>query len=518
MRGLRRCHVGSLRRFLVWALPPVLCVALAGPVAARAGGGAPAERLVAPVSGEFHFEGRGYGHGRGMSQWGAEGAASHGVDYRTILATYYPGTELAAEDGPVPPLRVLLTGIGRDGLQVAATPGLRLITGDRSTRLPRRIDGVSVTGWRVRSAEDGWRLDASADGWHRYPVRAAAGAPVELAATTPLRIVLRDEQREYRGALRVLPADGSGQVRVVNVVDMEDYLRSVVPDESPAEWAPAALQAQAVAARTYASWHVVHAAPDAVSDICDSTTCQVYRGVRRLHGNGQEERTWEDPRSDRAVRATQGEELLYRGQPALAEFSDSNGGWSTAGGEPYLPARPDPWDGLVPNHSHSWTRTVSAARIEQIWPRIGRPTGLAAARRDGDGVWGGRVLSVRIVGERGEVVVPGPKFAHETGMLNWWWQVEPDPGTVNGELPQAPPASPPPTADPEPSATPQPSTDAQPAAPGRPEDPPRSPAAPTAAPTPAGSSTGPMAAATADKARGTDSPEGSAAAGRQPGH
>jgi SpoIID/LytB domain protein len=450
---------------------PVMAVLLAAPVAARAGvsAGPPAERLVAPVAGEFHFEGHGFGHGRGMSQWGAQGAASHGIDHKTILSTYYPGTDLVRSD-EIPQIRVHLSGLGSDALRVVAGPGMQLLTIGRTTPLPQQLDDQKVTDWRVRSVDGALQLEGLTDGWHRVGPRSAAGDPVELrGGDDDLQIVRGQELRQYRGALRVFPGDRDGQVAVVNVVDIESYLRSVVPSESPAYFEPAALQAQAVAARTYALWHAAHASADAVSDICDTTACQVYRGVRTLHRPGGTDRRWENSRTDAAVADTAGEQLNYNGKPALTEFSDSNGGWSTAGNEPYLPSRPDPWDGLVPNQAHSWTYTLNAARLQQAWPQIGRPTGLAAAQRDGDGAWGGRVLSVRVVGDHGQVVVPGGKFDHAAGMRNSWWQLQADPSSLPTEIPTAPPATDAPLAVP--PASPQPAPPAQPAAPVQPAAP-----------------------------------------------
>jgi SpoIID/LytB domain protein len=408
-----------------------------------------------------------------MSQWGAQGAAVHGIDHRTILAAYYPGTRLERVE-TMPPVRVLLSAVGGDGLRLAAAPGLRIGSGATTRSLPRRLDGREVTDWRITSTDEGLRLAAFTDRWQRYLAPDTSGGPVEVRnpTTDVLQIVSPRERREYRGALRVYPVDRPGRMRVVNVVDMQSYLRSVVPAESPAGWALEALNAQAVAARTFARWHAAHASAGAVWDLCDTTACQVYRGYRSLHPNGSPDHDFEFARSDRAVAATSGEQLLYQGQPALTQFSDSNGGWESAGDAPYLPSRQDPWDGLVPNPSHLWNYTLPAARITRNWPRIGRPTGLAADRRDGQGPWGGRVLAVRIVGEAGEVVVPGSHFAHEMGMLNSWWQLQTDAAPAAEQSQGATPPPVGPTATPSTGVTAQPApqlpADPRPVAPDRP--------------------------------------------------
>ena len=105
----------------------LLCAALAGTVD---------EPMLAPVGGAFRLEGHGYGHGRGMSQWGAQGAAVAGIDYRRILTTYYPGTTLV-RDGNNPRLRVLITAADTGELRVLPVRGLSVQQGNgRERRLP----------------------------------------------------------------------------------------------------------------------------------------------------------------------------------------------------------------------------------------------------------------------------------------------------------------------------------------------------------------------------------------------
>src|SRR5204863_5764130 len=125
--------------------------------------------------------------------------------------------------------------------------------------------------------------------------------------------------------------------------------------------------AQAVAARTYARWKSAHAAGRPY-DICDSTACQVYGGMRAYTAGGRLIRRYEDRRSDAAVRATAGKALTYAGQYAFTEFSASNGGYSTDGAMPYLRAARDDWDGAVPNSVHTWHGTVTARRVQKAYP------------------------------------------------------------------------------------------------------------------------------------------------------
>ena len=145
--------------------------------------------------------------------------------------------------------------------------------------------------------------------------------------------------RRYRGALRAVDVSGT-HLDTVNVVSLEYYLRGVVPREALSSWRPAALQAQAVAARTYSVFHRNRATGKAY-DLCDTTSCQVYGGVDK-----------EVASTNDAVQATAQEILTFNGEPAFTQFSASSGGWTSAGGFPYLPTKADPWDDTPSNSSH----------------------------------------------------------------------------------------------------------------------------------------------------------------------
>ena len=152
---------------------------------------------------------------------------------------------------------------------------------------------------------------------------------------------------------------------------------------------PAAVRAQAVAARTYAAYERAHPRSSAF-DVYDTTACQVYGGVGAEH-----------PASDAAIRATRRTMLEADGAPAFTQFSSSNGGWSV-GGLGVLPAgagrtRTTSWSG---NPVHDWSVTVPRPAFERAGPSLGNLRRIAVVRRDGNGDWGGRVTSLRLVGSR----------------------------------------------------------------------------------------------------------------------
>jgi stage II sporulation protein D len=422
----------------------VLSVSAAAPGAVDPG----TEASVDPVGGDFTLEGHGYGHGRGMSQWGAEGAASLGIAYPQILSTYYPGTKLVTS-GEKARIKVWLTGDSDGDLRVRPASGLRVSTGEHSKVLPATLADRKVTTWRVRAVSGTLRLEGYSGGsWRPYKVggRAALASPVKLRATAgQVRMVLPGgSQRDYRGqAWAVADPKGPGGLRVVNNIYLESYLRSVVPSESFPSWGAAALRAQSVAARTYALWKARNTGYG-FADICDTTSCQVYHGHRNVDSAGRITREWETASTDAAVAYTAGKWLQYAGAPALTEFSASNGGFSTKGDKPYLVARADPWDGEVSNAAHRWELTVPAKRITNRWPQLGTVVSLRVRERDGNGDWGGRVRSVEIVGTARTITLSGSTFSSAMGLRHPWFRGLPSiggidvlPGTDDGSAVEA---------------------------------------------------------------------------------
>ena len=220
----------------------------------------------------------------------------------------------------------------------------------------------------VRPAGDRRHQDlAAAHGRRQRPCSTTTTAPgtptarregaraVTPSSTAPAALTLRvaGTTRDYRGALRL------SSTNTVNVLGLDDYVKGVVPREMPASWEPAAVRAQAVAARTYAAFDRA-AHPTRYYQTCDTTSCQVYGGVGA-----------EDSRGNAAVAATAGQVLTYGGKPAFTQFGSSSGGWLSAGSQPYLVAKADPYDGHSGNPMHTWTTTLTRAAIQKAWPSLG---------------------------------------------------------------------------------------------------------------------------------------------------
>jgi stage II sporulation protein D len=286
----------------------------------------------------FVVKGRGWGHGVGLSQYGAYGLARRGTSYDRILAHYYPGTTLGP--APVSKVRVLIAE-GRKSLTISSEGLFRVRDGDGKLHVlaPGSYTFGGGLSIKVKGEPKPKRLPG--------PLLFSAGASAFSAGTSPLSL-----GRPYRGQIQVI-SEGA-KLHAINVVDLEAYLYGVVPSEVPTEWPAEALKAQAVVARSYAlSGRKTGAAFDLYAD----TRSQMYLGIR------EEERPTND-----AVDATAGKVLLYRGEVARTYYHSTSGGktaaiadaWPGSPPLPYLVSVPDPGDALSPHHQ--WGPFVFAAK------------------------------------------------------------------------------------------------------------------------------------------------------------
>jgi stage II sporulation protein D len=347
-----------------------------------------ASTAVAQAASTFYIRGGGDGHGIGMSQYGAYGYALHGADYRTILAHYYQGTALATTN-PQQTVRVLLE------------------TGNASFSGAARVSGSTVrlspaTTYAVTAAGAKLKLTSAAG-----TTVGTFAAPLSVSGPGPLTV---PGMGSYRGALQFSPAGGG--VQTVDAVGLDDYVHGVVSAEMPASWAAAALEAQAVAARTYAITTTVGGNG---YDLYSDTRSQMYGGVKA-----------ETPSTDAAVAATSGQIVTYGGKPAVTYFFASSGGstesiqnvWSGATPEPWLRGVPDPYDNVAGNPYHSWGMQMSLAAAARRLGRLvkGSLIGIAVTRH---GV-SPRIVQAQIVGTRGTSTATGTQLQGIFGLDDTW--------------------------------------------------------------------------------------------------
>lgn len=371
-------------------------------------------RVIGPdAAADTTISGRGFGHGRGMSQYGAQGAAIAGKSAQQILAFYYPGTTTGKATGSI---RIRISADTTDGVRVGTVNHLKvrdLKTGKvyplpkASTRNQWSIDPYGDHGTKVSS------YDATTRKWTLWKTFAGM-TQFEGASVTGL-VLPSGAVRRYRGALRAIDVPGA-HLDTVNVLALEHYLRGVVPREALSSWRPAALQAQSVAARTYSVFHRGRAAKRAY-DLCDTISCQVYGGYDS-----------EKASTNTAIAATAGQIRLYQGRPIIAEFSSSNGGATATGPIPYQVMKLDGWDAYPGNGNPNvtWTVTRTAAEMQAAFD-VGSIRSLRVLKRTGVGSGGGRVLTLEAVGSKGRRVLTGDQLRGRLKLRSSWFAFVPSP-------------------------------------------------------------------------------------------
>ncbi len=257
-----------------------------------------------------------------------------------------------------------------------------------------------------------------------WPVTAADGQLYVDGARVGSRLLLEAQGsfltvngNRYRGAIS-LTAMGDA-VRVINVVDMESYLRGVVPSEMAASWPLEALKAQAVAARSYT---LTSLDPSGAYDLCATVDCQVYRGVEAEH-----------PRTDAAIAATAGVVVTYGGATARTYYHADSGGMIASSQEvwgsalPYLVARADA-PTTTPHRAwvHSLDAAVVAASLEAAGLGVGTVRGVRVVRLSESG----RVLELEVTGSARSRVIRGTQLTN----LARSWGLKSTRFTVQGGL------------------------------------------------------------------------------------
>jgi SpoIID/LytB domain protein len=350
-------------------------------------------------------QGHGWGHGRGMGQWGAKGQADAGRSWSTIVTSYYSGVTIGTRS-PTEDIRILLETSADVVVTSDAAFSVRWVGGgtfvasDETYRFFRaRHDGTSYIVEKGPAASGPWTFVDK----NTLPVRFQPG-------TTLLQHIENGGiVRYYRGLIDAFRT-GTTSLRSINDVTMQGYLYGAVPREMPATWAPEAVRAQSVAARSYATYKRDNArAAGDPYDICATTSCQVYLGVAyRSSVAATTVVPLEHPSATAAVDATAGKVLFSGGKPILAEYSSSSGGYTAAGSVPYLAAVPDPWDSISPYHH--WDAKIAGSAIESKWAEIGDLIRVDVTKRNGYGDYGGRVLEMKIVGTVKAVTITGDAF------------------------------------------------------------------------------------------------------------
>jgi stage II sporulation protein D len=335
--------------------------------------------------------GRGFGHGVGMSAYGAYGYAKHGKGYRFILRHYYTGVDIGPVTKPGQ-VRVLLGTDSGDVEFTGATSACR-------TKLdPQRNYEAHRTGGAVRLRSSGGKLLARCG----KRLRAAGDGQIEIAG-----------YGTYRGALETVPSEESSRsLNVVNALALEQYVKGVMPNEVPPSWPFEQLKAQAVAVRSIA---ITGAVDGNGFDLYNDTRSQVYEGLESEYG-----------RTNKAVAKTRGQVISYKGEVATAFYSACSGGrtesvenvFGTA--IPYLVGVDDPYDYYCP--LHKWTLRFSGPEISsRLGAYLDGKLKRVVVTKRGDSP---RIVEAKLIGTGGTSTVTGSELAGALGGHDTWMKFQ----------------------------------------------------------------------------------------------
>ncbi|HWX10147.1 MAG TPA: SpoIID/LytB domain-containing protein [Gaiellaceae bacterium] len=333
------------------------------------------------------FTGHGWGHGVGMSQYGAYGYAQHGWTAQQILSHYYPGT--SAGTAPVSIIRVLLADKKKT---LTLSSDVPFTVRDGAGRWHALAAGPVVLDAGLQLTVDG----------QAAPQALTPPLTFRPGANGPLTL-----KRPYRGQIQVDVVDG--KLRAIDIVGLEKYLYGVVPSEMPSDWSPEALKAQAVAARSYAMATRQVGAP---FDLYSDTRSQMYLGLSQ-----------EQPATNAAVDATKGQVLMYGGAVATTFFSSTSGGVTESAADwtgvpaPYLVSVPDPYDTISPYHDWGPVAVTGKAVVNAL--KLPAPLTDIKTTQSVTG----RVATVDLLAQTLDIPVLGTAFRSALGLRSTWFDV-----------------------------------------------------------------------------------------------
>jgi stage II sporulation protein D len=348
----------------------------------------------AATSSNFTIRGAGFGHGIGLSQYGAYGYAAHGSNSRDIVLHYYNGTRIGNMAGRT--IRVLLqSGKGTIWVSGATRAGNHKLDSTKSYRLVRK-------GLAVELRSSGGKRIATMDGV--VSVSSSSGSFV-LGG----RALNGLSDGRYRGTLEVRPSTFSGLV-AVNALNLDSYIQGVIVGEMPTSWPQQALEAQAIVARSYA---LTTDAGGAVFDQYPDTRSQMYYGMSR-----------ETKGTNQAVQSTAGQVVMYGDRVASTYYFSTSGGrteniensWPGSSSVPYLRSVEDPYDNLSPRHR--WRFVWSKSQLDAKLGSFVKGT-LRSVKVTKRGV-SPRIVGAQVVGTRGSVNVTGPQLRSRLGLYDTW--------------------------------------------------------------------------------------------------
>ncbi len=366
----------------------------------------------------FTFYGSGFGHGLGMSQWGAYGLALQGWNHDHVLSHFYTGTSVQQAASSPPLLRIGL---------VQGKPSIRLtaVGGQVDLRLADRVSGQTIGSipdgetWTVKTTGGQYEvLDASGN---QVGGQLWGGVEQNLyAAYVPnhAKVLVPEAGHTYnRGYLEfnIYNCPGSCPLRLILPIAPQAYLYGL--GEVPSSWPMEAMEAQAVAARTYAFYKA------AITQHRDPCNCALYAtSADQVYAGWDKEGGIDGNLWVQAVDSTNGEVITYQGAIIQAFYSSSSGGYTENnenvwGGTPipYLRGVCDPGDYTPANTNAVWTVSMAAGSVTNgLGLGIGTVTGFSNIVR---GV-SGRIITMTVLATNGSASISGSTLRSALGLLD----------------------------------------------------------------------------------------------------
>ena len=411
----------------------------------------------------FTVTGSGWGHMTGMSQYGARAMAEAGHSASQITAFYYAGTTVQTMGAVIPAGTFMVSDpdpLWIGFLQNRTSFNFR-VDGTGAVGLCKANDGEGACPTQFAQAGETWEFRALGNGTCQFfragvavgnPGTCQAALTWDFAAGTKVFSV--DNGRTYaRGVIRIRPA-GAG-FHVVLEIGMEEYLYGL--GEMPSDWHSQALQAQAIAARTYAARQAVRYGPAENLDATRQAACWCHLFstiVDQAYVGWSKEADQFGANWVGAVQATAGQVVTHPQAPdyslIVAYYASSTGGHTDTNVEglghttplPYLVASPDPWS-IAPgakNPFAKWTVTVTGSQIAAALG-LTTVTGVQVTARNPSGTVSEVTIAGTLNGQETVITRGGRSFRSSLGMRSTMYTVAGGSGVgtavCNGVAPSA---------------------------------------------------------------------------------
>jgi len=358
----------------------------------------------------FYVQGKGgYGHGVGMTQFGAKGMAEQEYKYDEIIKYYYTGVNIEKRNTDNVNIKVKISlDLGSPDINITSDQPYSVVYKTKDNDTEQIVENQiacpaqSTTSFKYMDGNIVITNDKVIDDSTQLPQTIVSIDAVRVipSDTGVLSYINKGNPLPYAGEFKIYPNNSSKNLDLINILPLEEYLRGVVPAEMPSSWheeAEEALKAQTLAARTYALRRI---SDKKIFDVYDSTLSQAYKGLSVVND-----------KVDNLIKATKGEVVTYNGGLADTVYSASAGGYTVDstfawGGSdvPYLKGKPDPYDNSK-YATYWWNVNITRDQISSAYPQVGVVLNVEITNKMFD-----RPVELKITGTKGTIVVKNKDF------------------------------------------------------------------------------------------------------------